>query len=85
MQVFDRDGNEIADFEISEKQQKLLELGEEIVVLFHTPQLFRGLLGERSGSFMLRKIGARIIAMDDGSVRKYADMLRAVKQARENA
>jgi len=82
MQVFDHDGNELADFEISEKQQKILEADEEIVILFHTPQMFRGLLGERNGSFTLRKIGARVVAADDGSVKKYADMLRAVQAAR---
>jgi len=84
MHIFDGDGNEIADIEISEKQTKILELGEEVVLLFHTPQLLRSLLGERTGSFMLKKIGARITAMDAGSVKKYADMLRAVKQAREH-
>lgn len=82
--IFDRDGNEIGDFDISEKQQKILEADEEIVILFHTPQLFRSLLGERTGSFMLRKIGARIVAKDAGSVVKYAEMLRAVKAAREH-
>ena len=85
MHIFDGDGNEIADIEISEKQTKILELGEEVVLLFHTPQLLRSLLGERTGSFTLKKIGARITAMDAGSVKKYADMLRAVKKARENA
>ena len=81
--IFDRDGNEIGDFDISEKQQKILEADEEIVVLFHTPQLFRSLLGERTGSFMLRRNGPHIVAADVGSVKKYADMLRAVKAARE--
>ena len=85
MHIFDGDGNEIADIEISEKQTKILELGEEVVLLFHTPQLLRSLLGERTGSFTLKKIGARVIAMDADSVKKYADMLRAVKKARENA
>jgi len=80
--IYDRDGNEIAEIDISEKQQKVLELGEEIVMLFHTPQLFRSLLGERTGSFMLRKIGTRVVALDDGSVRKYAEMIHAVREAR---
>lgn len=83
-QIFDRDGNEIADFIISAKQEKVLEQGEEIVVLFHTPQLLRSRLGERTGSFTLRKIGTHIVAMDTGSVRKYADMLQAVKKERES-
>ena len=84
MHIFDGDGNEIADIEISEKQTKILELGEEVVLLFHTPRMFRELLGERTGSFMLKKIGPRVVAIDGGSVKKYADMLRAVKQAREH-
>jgi len=46
MHIFDGDGNEIADLDISEKQTKILELGEEVVLLFHTPQLLRSLLGE---------------------------------------
>jgi len=84
MHIFDGDGNEIADIEVSEKQTKILELGEEVVLLFHTPQLLRSLLGERTGSFVLKKIGTRVVAIDGDSVKKYADMLRAVKQAREH-
>ena len=83
MKVFDRDGNELADLAISEKQQNILEANEKIVVLFHTPQLFRGLLGERTGSFMLRKIDDRIVATDTASVAKYAELMRAVKAVRE--
>jgi len=84
MHIFDGDGNEIADLDISEKQTKILELGEEVVLLFHTPQLLRSLLGERTGSFMLKKIGTRVVAIDADSVKKYAALVHAVKQAREH-
>lgn len=83
MQVFDRDGNEVADFAISEKQQKLLEAGEEVTIIYTTPQLLLATLGAQSGSFALKKIGEHVIAMDADRVRAYAGLQQAVKQARE--
>ena len=80
--VFDRDGNEIADFPLSPRHEQALKAGEEITMLFHTPQLHRSLLGEVSGSFTLQKIGERVVALDPGSVKKYAAIQRGVKKAR---
>ena len=33
----------------------MLDDGDEIAMIFHTPQLLRFVLGERNGSFTLRK------------------------------
>jgi len=81
--VFDKDGHELADVAISERQLGVLELGEEVVVVYHTPQLLRYVLGEQNGSFMLRKIGQHIVAADIDGFRKYADLQRAIRAARE--
>jgi len=80
--IFDRDGNEIAEFPLSEKMLAALEADEEIAMIFHTPQLYRGTLGHQAGSFTLRKIGARVVALDAGTVRKYAAIQQAVKKVR---
>lgn len=81
--IFDGDGNEIADIALSEKQQSVLDHDEDIIVLYHTPQMLRYVLGECSGSFMLHKRGDRIIAAAPDSLRAYANLQRAIKSARE--
>jgi len=81
--IFDGDGNEIADIVLSEKQQSVLDHDEDIIVLYHTPQMLRYILGEHSGSFMLHKRGDRIVAAAPDSLRAYADLQRAIKAARE--
>ena len=83
--IFDRDGNELADIPLSEKNQHVLDHDEEIVILYHTPQMLRHILGEKSGSFMLRKLGEHIVAADVVGLRAYADLQRAIKVAREQA
>jgi hypothetical protein len=80
--IFDSDSNEIAEFPLSPKHEQALKAGEEITMLFHTPQLQRSLLGTVSGSFTLRKIGERVVALDPGSVKKYAAIQQGVKKAR---
>jgi hypothetical protein len=80
--IFDSDGNEIADFPISPKQEQALKAGEETTTLFHTPQMYRGTLGTVSGAFTLRQIDDRVVALDPASVRKYAAIQQGVKKAR---
>ena len=79
--IFDRDGNEIADVPISDKQRSVLDRDEEIVVIYHTPQLLRFVLGEHSGSFVLVKRNDRITAIDAGGLRAYADLQRRIRAA----
>jgi hypothetical protein len=83
--IFDGDGNELADIALSEKQQAVLEHHEDIIVIYHTPQMLRYVLGEKSGTFMLRKRGDRIMTAAPDNLRAYADMQRAIKAAREQA
>jgi len=86
--VFDKNDKLISEIPLSEKQLALLESGEEIVVIYHTPQLLRYLLGERSGSFSLHmrapaKADKRIISHDADAVTHFAELQKAVKAARE--
>jgi hypothetical protein len=83
--IFDRDGNEIAQIEISHKQQAVLDTGEEIVVIYHTPQLLRHIIGEKSGTFVLRKMGLLVVAQDVAGIKRYAALQVAIKKAREAA
>jgi hypothetical protein len=83
MKIYDPEGNEIADFAISPKQEQALKAGEETTMLFHTPQLFRGTLGQINGAFTLRQVDDRVVTSDIDSVRAYARIQQAVKQARE--
>jgi DNA-binding winged helix-turn-helix (wHTH) protein len=81
--IYDGNGNEIADIGLSDKQRALLEADEEIVLIYHTPQTLRYLLGEHSGSFVLRKKLAQIVVSDVDRLRAFADLQRAIKAARE--
>ena len=81
--IHDDDGNEIADIGLSEKQRTLLEAGENVVMIYHTPQMLRHLLGEHSGSFELHKHDDRIVVGDAERLRAFADLQRAIKAARE--
>jgi hypothetical protein len=81
MKVYDPDGNEIADFALSPRQEQALKAGEETTMLFHTPQLFRSTLGQLNGAFTLRQIGERVVTSDIDSVRAYAAIQTAVKRA----
>jgi hypothetical protein len=83
--IFDRDGNELADIPLSERNQHVLDHDEEVVIIYHTPQMLRYVLGEKSGTFTLRKSGSHIVAADVVSLRAYADLQRAIRVARENA
>jgi len=83
MMIFDRDDNEIVDIPLSKKNQHVLDHDEEIVIIYHTPQMLRYVLGEKSGTFMLRKLGGHIVAQDVVGIRAYADLQRAIKVARE--
>ena len=82
--IYDDLGNEIADIPLSEKQQTVLEAGEEIVVFYHTPQLLRSVLGQQDGKFVLTKTGDQFKASDVLALKKYADLQRAIKAVRES-
>lgn len=83
--IHDRDGNEVGDIELSYKQKAVLETGEEVVVIFRTPQTVRHVIGDEQGSFVLHKDGDRIIVHDAGMLRGYAKLQRTVKAARGRA
>lgn len=83
--IFDDGGTEIAQIELSDKQARVLEAGEEIVVIYHTPQLLRHILGEQNGTFMLRRTGLLVVAKDVAGLKRYAGLQRAIKKAREAA
>ena len=81
--IHDGDGNEIADINLSDKQRALLEADEEIVLIYHTPQTLRSLLGEQNGSFVLRKKLSQIIVNNADRLRAFADLQRAIRAVRE--
>jgi hypothetical protein len=80
--IYDSDGTVIGSIALSDKQQTLLEAGEDIVVIYHTPQLLRSLLGERNGSFMLRKDGERVVTTTTAAVKEFMAIQAGVAAAR---
>jgi len=80
--IHNDDGDNIAEMSLTERQMAALEEGGEIVVIFHTPQLLRGLLGERNGSFTLHKHADRIVTNEPEAVKVYAGLQKAIASAR---
>jgi hypothetical protein len=84
MLIYDQNGAKIGDVLLSQKQQALVDSGQTLTVLYHTPQLMRGLLGTRNGSFTLRKDGERIVTKQPVAVQEYIDLQKAIAVVREN-
>jgi hypothetical protein len=80
--IYDSDGNEIGGIPLSDKQRETIETGAEIVVIYHTPQMLRSLLGERNGSFMLRKIGERVVTTTAAAVKDFVALQKAIAAKR---
>jgi hypothetical protein len=83
MLVYDSDGNELGDVPLSDNQQRALNAGGKVSVLYHTPQLLQHTLGRRSGSFMLYKDDDRVVALTSSAVKEFLDLQTAIKAARE--
>lgn len=80
--IYDGDGNEIGSIPLSDKQRATIEAGETIVVIYHTPQLLRSVLGERNGSFMLRKDGDRVVTTTTAAVKDFVALQKAIAATR---
>jgi hypothetical protein len=82
--VFDDQGNMIASIPISEKMLAILEAGADVTIIFHTPKLLRNVIGEKTGSVVLRgKPSARVLARDPRAVKVMAELQAAIAQAKE--
>jgi hypothetical protein len=82
--IFSKD-DEIADIPLSVKQLAALEQGEEIAVIYTTPQLLRGTLGQQSGSFSLQKDHDRIVTQMPDAVKAYAKLQKSIAAIRDSS
>ena len=86
-EIFDVDGNSLGKIPLSARQMDLLAVGENITVQYHTPQLLRHLVGERSGSFELGKNAAgQIVVVPDDVValQRFVKLFTDIKRTRES-
>jgi hypothetical protein len=83
--IYDADGNEIGSIPLSDKQRTTIETGADIVVIYHTPQMLRSLLGDCNGSFVLRKDGDRVLTTTPSAVKDYAKLRAAIAAAKQEA
>lgn len=79
--IYQEDGARLGAMALSEKSQDLLDEGEWVTVLYHTPQLLRDQLGGRNGSFAIRKEGERIVTDNPGGVTEYLELQSAIAAA----
>jgi len=81
MIIHDKDGNEIADIALSERNMHVLEDdGARVVVLFHKPRMLDG--EPRGGSFHVRRFGARVLTDDVAALKEYVAMRGAIAELR---
>lgn len=85
MKIYDSAGGELADIEVSDKQRGLLDDGQEVSVIFHTPQTMRGLLQPATGAFSLRQVDGKAVTAHVNDLQRYATMQAAIKRIREKA
>lgn len=80
--IYDSDGNEIGSIPLSDKQRATIETGAEIVVIYHTPQMLRSVLGERNGTFVLRKDGERVVTTTTAAAKEFVALQKAIAATR---
>ena len=81
-EIFDGAGNSLGNIELGGKQRALLDAGESVTVLYHTPQLMHDVLGVKAGSFEVRKEDARLITSNPTAAKDCARMQAAIKATR---
>jgi hypothetical protein len=82
--IYGEEGEVLGTLYLTEKQQKILDSGEQLVVIYHTPQLLQNVLGTRSGSIILVKQGEQIRTATPGAARDFIALQAAIKTARES-
>jgi len=81
--IYGDDGEVLGTLALTERQQAILDKGEQLVVIYHTPQLLQHLLGTRSGSIVLVKDGEQIKTMTLQATRDFINLQASIKAARE--
>ena len=80
-EIFDNDGNSLGKIPLSENQMKTLAMGCLIAVRYHTPQMLREILGDRSGLFELRLADGNIVTQGTEETKRYIAMLDDIDKA----
>jgi len=81
--IYDDSGEVMGVLPLTERQQAILDSGQELVVIYHTPQLLQNMLGNRSGSVVLVKSGEEIRTKTPAATRQFLDLQASIKAARE--
>lgn len=81
--IYGEDGEVIGVLPLTERQQAVLDSGEALVVIYHTPQLLHSVLGVRSGSVVLVKNGEQIRTTTPQATMDFIALQAAIKAARE--
>ena len=74
-------GVQLGTISLSEKTLALLDEGENVTVLYHTPQLLRDQLGQRNGAFALYKEGDHIMTDSPERLSEYLQLQSAIAAA----
>jgi len=81
--VYDPEGKHSLDLPLSEKQRALLEAGGEVTIVYHTPQLMRGLIGRSSGQLKVKQTDGRCMASDPLAFRAFQALWVAIEGVRK--
>jgi len=81
--VYDEDGNQIGQHDLSEQQATVLGKLGRLTVFYHTPQLMRHKLGNLAGSFTFYTSGDRVIAFDPKAFGEFQRLQAAINAMQE--
>lgn len=79
--IYHEDGSKLGAMALSEKSQGLLDEGESVTVLYHTPRMLQDQLGNKNGAFGLRKDGDRIVTDSPAQVGEFLALQTAIAAA----
>jgi hypothetical protein len=80
-----KDGVKLGAIPLSEKTQALLDEGEWITILYHTPRMLQDQLGTSHGAFAIRKEDDQIVTTSPDKLAEYIRLQAAIGAAKRAA
>lgn len=79
--IYHEDGSKLGSMALSEKSQGILDEGEWVTILYHTPRMLRDRLGNKSGGFALHRVDDRIVTDNPAHVAEFLALQSAIAEA----
>ena len=82
--IYEASGAHIGEIPISPQQRTQLHAGGTITIMYHTPRMLQGMLGQNNGTFEVTEVNGQLIVSNADEAKRYIgmqlDIARAMKQ-----